>query len=304
MSDTIKLESSEPTLREKIQGDNNTTNLKSFYYLEDGSITFSILSTKYATKKLDKGVYNLSVVSTNNGYELKLTKNEDRELLNNDLDFYYEDKIKNIYSKFFLPEIKQKINTLGYNHKLGILLYGKHGTGKTSMFKKYFNNAVNDNEALVFNVISPAGIGIWWDFLQKIRKVQDNPMVIFMDEFDEYFTEYGCETTLKRMLDGTDSIDNCFFMMTTNYIDKIPETIKDRPSRIKYKIEVTGIQDERLISQFLSSSFDKIGMTVDFKKDVASMKGKTIDELKQWILDRVMDIESEQTQTKKLGFGK
>lgn len=294
-------ETVEPSFKE---GSGNTTNLKSFYYLEDGSITFSILSTKYAAKKLDKGVYDLYTVNTAIGYEVRLSKNEDRELLNNDLDFYYEDKIKNIYSKFFTPEIKEKVNTLGYNHKLGILLYGKHGTGKTSMFKKYFNSSVVNHNALVFNVISPMGINYWWKFLQDIRKIQDNPIVVFMDEFDEYFTEYNCETTLKRMLDGTDSIDDCFFMMTTNYIDKIPETIKDRPSRVKYKIEVTGIQDERLINQFLSQSFEKINMTVEFKNELSSMKGKTIDELKQWVLDKVMDIESEQTQNKKLGFGK
>lgn len=206
---------------------NNTTNLKSFYYLEDGSISFSILNTRYATKKLDSGVYDLWTENTSNGTEVKLCINEDIELFNDDLDFYYEDKIKNIYSKFFLPEIKEKVNALGYNHKLGILLYGKHGTGKTSMFKKYFNDAATNKNALVFNVTSPSGIYVWWDFLKKVRKVQNNPIVVFMDEFDEYFDNYRCETELKRMLDGTDSIDNCFFMMTTNYIDKITETIKD-----------------------------------------------------------------------------
>jgi len=284
---------------EKIKESGNTTNLKSFYYLEDGSITFSILNTRYATKKLDKGVYNLWVENTNSGSEVRLCINGDKELFSDDLDFYYEDKIKNIYSKFFLPEIKDKVNALGYNHKLGILLHGKHGTGKTSMFKKYFNDAATNRDALVFNVISPSGIYIWWDFLKKIRKVQDNPIIVFMDEFDEYFTEYSCETPLKRMLDGTDSIDNCFFMMTTNYINKIPETIKDRPSRIKYKIEVEGIQDERLIEQFLKQSFAKIDMKVDFKKEVSKMKGYTIDELKQFVLDRVMDIESEGKEVKK-----
>jgi len=34
------------------------------------------------------------------------------------------------------------------------------------------------------------------------------------------------------------------------------------------------------------------------------MKGWTIDELKQWVLDKVMDIEPEQKENKKLGFGK
>jgi ATP-dependent 26S proteasome regulatory subunit len=284
--------------------DNNTTSIKSFHYLEDGEVAFSILKTKYSTKKLEKGIYKLTSTVKNNQWVADLHISNDREIFSDDLDFYYEDKIKNIYYKFFLPEIKEKVNKLGYNHKAGILLYGKQGTGKTSMFKKYFNDAVVKHQALVFDVKITEATYIWWKFLQDIRSIQDNPIIVFLDEFEEYFDVYRLETELKRMLDGTESIDNCLFFMTTNYIDKVPETIKDRPSRVKYKIEVTGIQDERLISQFLKQSFDKIDMEVDFEKEVSKMKGWTIDELKQWVLDKVMDIEPEQKENKKLGFGK
>lgn len=285
----------------------NTTSLKSFHYLEDGSVSFSILETKYSTKKLDCGVYSLRTVGTNTGMEVKLSTSKDKELFTEDLGFYYEDKIANIYSKFFLPEIKQKVNTLGYNHKLGILLYGVQGTGKTTMFKKYFNDAVRNHNALVFDIkIShiPFGTQVMWAFIQDIRGVQDNPIIIFFDEFDEYFPDHlrGQEDVLKKILDGTDSVDNTMFFMTTNYIDRIPETIKDRPSRVKYSIKVEGIQDEKLITQFLKQSFEKINMEVDFKEEVSKMKGWTIDELKQWVLDKVMDIKVTEKVTKKLGF--
>jgi ATP-dependent 26S proteasome regulatory subunit len=281
----------------------NTTSLKSFHYLENGNIDFSILETKFSTKKLNAGVYNLTAVVKNNEYVTDLNVSNDRELFADDLGFYYEDKIKSIYSKFFMSEIKQKVNSLGYNHKAGILLYGKQGTGKTSMFKKYFNDAVQKHNALVFDVKLTQATPVWWRFLKDIRTIQDNPIIIFLDEFEEYFENRdNQETTMKKILDGTDSIDNCLFFMTTNYIDKVPETIKDRPSRIKYKIEVTGIQDEKLIKQFLKQSFDKIDMKVDFEKEVSKMKGWTIDELKQWVLDKVMDIEPEEKEKKRLGF--
>lgn len=204
-----------------------------------------------------------------------------------------------------MTETKEKVNTLGYNHKTGILLYGKQGAGKTSMFKRYFNDAVKTKNALVFDISFSDGIMCWWNFLKDIRTIQDNPIIVFFDEFEEYFTNNGSqETNVKKILDGTESIDNCLFFMTTNYIDKVPETIKDRPSRVKYKIEVTGIQDEKLITQFLKQSFGKIKMEVDFEKEVSKMKGWTIDELKQWVLDKVMDIEPEEKANKKLGFGK
>jgi ATP-dependent 26S proteasome regulatory subunit len=290
-------------LKEEPIMENNTTNIKSFHYLEDDSVDFSILKTKYTTKKLDSAVYDLGVKEVKGQIVPDLKVSNDKEHFNEELGFYYEDKIKNIYSKFFMPKIKQKVNSLGYNHKLGILLYGKQGTGKTSMLKKYFDNAVSTQNAIVFNITSAEYPKIWWKFVQDIRKIQTNPIVIFLDEFDEFFGQRDShETDFKRMLDGTDSIDNTLFLMTTNYIDKIPQTIKDRPSRIKYAIEVEGIQDELLIAKFLKQSFDKIDMEVDFSKDISKMKGNTIDELKQYVLDKVMDLEPEEKNKKKLGF--
>lgn len=293
----------QPSIK-RVENNYNTTSIKSFSYLENGQVDFSILETKFSTKKLNPGIYKLTSVDTSSGWKPLLSVSNDVEYFSDDLDFYYEDKIKNIYSKFFLPEIKEKVNKLGYNHKAGILLYGKQGTGKTSMFKKYFLDAVKKHNVLVFDIKYSRAPEVWWKFLQDIRVIQDNPIIVFFDEFEEYFIGIPLETEIKKMLDGTESIDNSLFFMTTNYIDKVPETIKDRPSRVKYKIEVSGIQDEKLISQFLKQSFDKVDMKIDFDKEVSKMKGWTIDELKQWVLDKVMDIEPEEKDNKKLGFGK
>ena len=92
--------------------------------------------------------------------------------------------------------------------------------------------------------------------------------------------------------------------MSTNYIDKIPDAIKDRPSRVKYTIEVEGIQDEEVIKNFLKESFEKINMEVNLEKEISKMKGWTIDDLKQWVLDKVMDIEPEEKVNNKMGFSK
>jgi SpoVK/Ycf46/Vps4 family AAA+-type ATPase len=283
--------------------ENATTNIKSFHYLEDGSIDFSIMETKYSTKKLESKVYELNIKIVNQEPVPNLKLSVDNELFNSDLGFYYEDKIKNIYDKFFLKEIKNKVNKLGYNHKFGILLYGKQGTGKTSMFKKYFNHAVENHNAIVFNITTTDYVKIWWNFIKDIRKIQKNPIVVFIDEFEGFLEpNNNYEREFKTLLDGSDSIDNCLFMLTTNYIDKVPKTIKDRPSRIKYAIEVHGIQDEVLIEKFLTDSFKKIDVQIDFKKDISKMKGYTIDQLKQFVLDKVMDLQPEDVNKNKLGF--
>ena len=88
-------------LTEETTMENNTTNIKSFHYLEDGSIEFSILETKYTTKKLEPKVYELSTKIVNNSPVPDLEVSTDNELFNNDLGFYYEDKVRSIYDKFF-----------------------------------------------------------------------------------------------------------------------------------------------------------------------------------------------------------
>ena len=171
------------------------------------------------------------------------------------------------------------------------------------MFKKYFNDAVVNHNTIVFNITAHNTVGIWWDFIKDVRAIQDNPIIVFIDEFEGFLDpNNNYERNFKTLLDGSNSIDNCLFMLTTNYIDKVPKTIKDRPSRVKYCIEVEGIQDELLIAKFLKQSFDKINMDVDFSKDISKMKGWTIDELKQYVLDKVMDLEPEGKGKKKLGF--
>lgn len=282
----------------------NTTSLKSFHYREDGTVSFSILETSHTTKILEPRVYNLTAGVVDGIWAPILRVSRDVERFEDDLGMYFEDRIGKIYNKFFIPEIKTTINKLGYNHKAGILLYGKQGTGKTTMFKKYFNHASAHHNALVFDVKTTEATDIWWKFIQDIRTIQSNPIIIFLDEFDEYFEgRYGGqETIIKKILDGTDSIDNVLFFMTTNYISKIPETVKSRPSRIKYSIEVEGIQDVDVIKRFLDTACSRAGITLNYEKDLNSMKGCTVDELKQYVLDKVMDLDSEVKGRGKVGF--
>ena len=127
-----------------------------------------------------------------------------------------------------------------------------------------------------------------------------------MDEFDTGFEMYGdFEQEMKTIMDGIKSIDNCMFFTATNYIDKIPKTIKERKSRIKYSIQATGINDLDVIEKFLKINLESIDMDYDLtKKDLEELKGSTVDDLKQLILDKIMEIplDDDSKYNKKIGF--
>ena len=282
-----------------------TTNFKTFNYQENGQIAFSILSTVKTTSILDAGLYNIATIWQQGDYKTNLSLLQDVETYESNLPYHFKEKVDKIFSVFYNSEVRRSVNLLGYKHKFGVLLYGKQGTGKTSLLKSYFEKAHKEENAVVFNLTSLDNFSKTWGFIREIRKIQDNPIVVFIDECDELFTKYNSETEVKVALDGFSSIDNCIVLMSTNYIDKIPEAIRDRPSRVKYSIEVSGIQDEKIILNFLKESLEKVNIeVVDLEKEVSKMKGWAIDELKQWVLDKLMNIDSETKQGKKLGFGK
>lgn len=284
---------------------NNTTDLKSFNYLEDGKITFSMLNTVKTVKLLDPGFYSIKKIEDFRQSEIILM-NEKINETHNLINYHFIPQIEEIYNCFFNEDIKKQVNLLNYNHKLGLLLFGKQGTAKSSILKYFYSKAIKEHNSIVFYFSAKNHFIELWDFISKIRKIQTNPIIIFLDEFDEFFTEAKLEETFKILMDGHLSIDNCMFLAATNYIDKIPETIKNRPSRIKYLIEVEGLQDEVLVSNFLKENFLKLNLTItdeEFNKILKKSIGKTVDELKEIVLDIIMNIKNEKTTKKgKLGF--
>src|SRR5690606_27402698 len=148
---------------------NKTSDYKSFSYLEDGSIEFSQYATIKSVSKLDPGCYKI-------GWK---DYPEYKTLLNIDTDiekvrihtFSDKEKLDKLFEAFFNKETLNKITNLGFNHKVGVLLYGMEGTGKSTICKYYYSKAINEQGALVFLIPSSivyAGFIGAWDFIQNI----------------------------------------------------------------------------------------------------------------------------------------
>jgi hypothetical protein len=110
------------------------------------------------------------------------------------------------------------------------------------------------------------------------------------------------EPIIKSILDGALSIDNFMCMAATNYIDKIPDAIKHRLSRFKFSIEVKGIDDPEVVKAVISTLLKDIAVPQDVEKWVKELKTPTIDEVKQFCLDKIMDLPTEKSEARSIGF--
>jgi AAA+ superfamily predicted ATPase len=121
---------------------------------------------------------------------------------------------------------ENKYREFGFLWKRGILLYGPPGTGKTCTV-----------QLLAQEVEKLGGISIYidnpgyFDGLKVLRKIEPNkPLVIILEDIDSIIEQHG-ESDVLSILDGEMQLDNVVFVATTNYIDKLPGRLKNRPSR-------------------------------------------------------------------------
>ena len=194
------------------------------------------------------------------------------------------------YLNLFLNEdVRSDYRALGNLYKTGMVLYGKHGTGKTTLMNYLGLKLVKEHNAIV--IISKGNTDSFlhsWALAQEIRKVQDNLIVMIKDECEDLLNN---ENAMKERLDGNESIDNFIFMGATNYFNEIPKTISKRLSRIRWAIEIIGVQDKDVIRKMLSGAEAKLGRELffDLEERVDSLVGSTVDEIKTHITDFVLN---------------
>lgn len=277
-----------------------TLDIKSFNYLESGEVTYSCFDTVINSSTMLPGNY---IISYSQRAESVIIQKEDIATLPHKIhNFPDKQKIDDLFTSFFKKEVAERITTLGLLHKTGILFYGKEGTGKSTIIKHYCNRAIAEHNAIVF-IITSVWIRECWELIKKIRYIQENPIIIVLEEFDGLMGDHN-EAVFKTILDGNLSIDNCVFFATTNYIDKIPNAIKMRPSRFKYVLNIESIQNKEDVYSCLNDTIGSFYTSDDINKFSEDLKGKSLDVIKQFCVDKIMNLKtySSNTSTPKIGF--
>jgi predicted AAA+ superfamily ATPase len=195
----------------------------------------------------------------------------------------------------FLGDDSRRIhNAMGIPAKYGIILYGKQGTGKTTAMLACASKFVEQYGAIAIIVDSKDDINAAYGFIHQCQSIKKDQMFVLVhDECEHVMKDF--ESTMKARLDGADTPNNLIYIGTTNYIDKIPKTILDRPSRIKKSVDCSELNEQEDI---VFNIFKEMNASLE-KKDKLDReeliklcpenKGKTIDELKHIFLQVTLE---------------
>lgn len=187
---------------------------------------------------------------------------------------------------FFSEETTKKYKELKVTQKMGLIMYGPHGTGKSCTAHLIMLELIDKYKALCLDITN-TNLSFVKRAIGEIREFQDNPIVLMCDEID--YSIYNEEEKWLTLLDGIDSVANCIVVGCTNYLDKIPDRIKKRPSRIKRLFEIKSLPDS-VYKEYLTEKLPNIEkQTLDRLVYEAVENKLTIDQLKHAVIDWYID---------------
>jgi hypothetical protein len=180
---------------------------------------------------------------------------------------------------------REKYAEYGITYKRGIMMYGIQGTGKTTIINLMCDRIVSEYDGIVLNV---EDLGRFIPMVTTIRQLEpDKPILAIIEELDS-FISYNSLKKFLTLLDGNLQVDNICYIATTNYIEKIPMNIKNRPSRFDslYQIHTPNPEvREFFIKNKLKPSDLEV---IDLQRWVNDTEDMTISHIKDLIISVIV----------------
>ena len=174
---------------------------------------------------------------------------------------------------------KETFKLLGLLHKRGVLVEGPPGAGKSAMLELLCQEVVREGGIVLASNEYP---GITLAAINMIRSVErDRPIIALMEDIDDMLED--SERDLLMMLDGENQAEDIVYLATTNHIEKIPDRIKNRPSRFDEVVHV-GMPSESARKAYLTSKVGSLVSPELIAKWAANTEGFAIAHLRELIV--------------------
>jgi hypothetical protein len=145
--------------------------------------------------------------------------------------------------------------------QLAIFLSGRAGSGKTLQAK---HTAVCSGLPIIFVNQDHANRA----FVDFIVKAIDAPVCLIFDEFEKVYSKKESQEFLLTVLDGTLALPNVLMLMTSN-TQNINEYMKNRPGRIYYTRDYSGVSPE-----FIKEYCEDRGLSAARIKDILKLASR------------------------------
>jgi SpoVK/Ycf46/Vps4 family AAA+-type ATPase len=249
---------------------------------KEGVDHYEKMGTKYffgkpseSFSKLEAGIYTINVDKSGSVFLDPMSAMTDTLIR---LPEFTSEKIIKEVEKFWSTKTKAKFSKRKLVYKRGIILHGKPGVGKSACVAQIMEAEVNSGGIVLF-APSP---NLLHHVMKCIREIEniDRRCLVVWEEFDSMIDRN--ESEFLSLLDGEMQINNVVYLATTNYLDRIPNRFKNRPSRFASIIEV-GLPNDATRRAYLENKIypeDKINL----EDWVKATDGLTIDHIKDLII--------------------
>lgn len=235
-SNNVNKEKSEKELYEKLHqkyGGLKDTSYSDRFIIQKNSFQYSLKQGKLI-KKLNSGEYNYyrteqgPMVDKTNLPDLKFIKDIKDGIIDKLLD-----EIDNFWEK------EQIYKEYGETHKRGYLLWGPPGCGKTFLMRRIIKQFIKKENGVVFKINSNLirDYQLLQSYFDKGQK-----FLLYFENLDEIYNKENhdsSKSTIETFIDNSNpDLSNTIMLFTTNFPEKIPQKILDRPNRIDRIIDI------------------------------------------------------------------
>jgi SpoVK/Ycf46/Vps4 family AAA+-type ATPase len=199
-------------------------------------------------------------------------------------------------TEFFTEETKNRYKRYDILYRSGVLLHGVPGTGKTYAIHRVREAAV----AAGYIVLLDPNPNLVSKFVEAIRTITQTPeqsFLVIWEELDSYLDNF--ENKILELLDGNSTMENIIYIGTTNYIDKIPDRLKSRPSRFNRIVEVKT-PTENMRREYFNAKLHADDKSKWLEPMVAVSEGLVLDFCKELILSVLVYNRPLQTEANRL----